>query len=162
MNVTGEATLGGTLAVSLINSFTPDYFDVFTVMTLDTLDGNFDQITGAFVNLDMTLVPILGSDLTLIAAFAGDGDLNGIVNFQDFALLSTSFGLSDTTWGQGNFNLDQVTNFEDFAILSNHFGQSVPTTASVPEPLSVILLGLGQIAAGRFAMQSPTSALTPA
>ena len=145
LNVTGQAALDGTLAVSLINNFTPDYFDSFAVMTFASLVGNFDQVNGIFVNSDMTLVPVFGSDLTLTTALPGDGDLNGIVNFQDFALLANNFGKFDTLWGQGNFNFDKVTNFEDFAILANHFGQNVQVSATVPEPMSLMLVCVGTL-----------------
>ena len=137
----GLAGLGGTLAISLINNFTPDYNDSFTIMTFSSSSGRFDEYNGVFVNSAMTLLPIKGeSDLTLIAALPGDGDLNGVVNFADFALIANNFNGSDTEWGQGNFDLNHTTNFADFVILANNFGSMVPADNTVPEPATLMLL----------------------
>jgi hypothetical protein len=44
LTVTGSATLAGTLDVSLINSFTPDYGQTFTIMTYASKSGTFDTV----------------------------------------------------------------------------------------------------------------------
>jgi len=76
----------------------------------------------------------------------GDADLNKIVDFSDFIALSNNFGLSDTGWGQGNFNLDFQTDFIDFVILSINFGTDLSTAAvAVPEPVSMLLVGISAL-----------------
>lgn len=54
----------------------------------------------------------------------GDANLDGIVNFADFAALSQHFGSSSSTWDQGDFNYDGAISFADFILLSGNFGQS--------------------------------------
>lgn len=72
----------------------------------------------------------------------GDGDLNAIVNFADFTMISNNFGQSPTGWGEGNFNIDNITNFNDFIILSNNFGYAAVPSVSAPEPATVLLLSV--------------------
>ena len=72
----------------------------------------------------------------VIGTGRGDGNLDFSVNFDDFVLLTNSFGDSNTGWNQGNYNLDSQTNFDDFVIVSNNFGRgfsSVSDVAVVPE-----------------------------
>ena len=63
----------------------------------------------------------------LMGTVPGDGDLDGIVNFADFVLLTNHFGGGDTGWIEGNYNLDRGTDFEDFVVLTNHFGSVWPS-----------------------------------
>jgi MYXO-CTERM domain-containing protein len=99
--------------------------------------------------------------------YLGDANDDGAITFADFVSLSNHYGQSETDWSAGDFNGDRITNFADFVILSNHYGQSVPGSAivagpddfaafaaaasamqfaSVPEPASLALAGLGLIA----------------
>ena len=66
------------------------------------------------------------------------GDLNGdgVVNGQDFDILSSSFGQINTG---GDLNGDGVTGFADFAILSNDFGTTLPVIPSAFAADSTIL-----------------------
>ena len=41
MAVTGAATLGGALEVTLINDFSPELGDTFTIMTYGSVSGSF-------------------------------------------------------------------------------------------------------------------------
>ena len=134
----------------------PDYFDEFTIMTFGTLNGNFESITGAFVNGNMALAPDGSTtDLTLVTTLPGDGNIDGVVNFVDFALIANNFNITGTSWGEGNFNQDNITNFQDFAILSNHFMQTIPSNDAVPEPTALMLVGLGALAIIRTGTRLP-------
>ena len=53
----------------------------------------------------------------------GDSDMNGVVDFGDFLVLSSHFGELDSTWADGNFGLDITVDFEDFLLLSSNFGR---------------------------------------
>src|SRR5665647_995404 len=99
--------------------------------------------------------------------FLGDANDDGIVNINDFGLLSQNFG-KPGGWGQANFFGDATVNINDFGAISQHFGQSILSTSSVatagelaafqtasaqffaangiPEPTSLALLGLGAAA----------------
>ncbi len=45
--ISGAATLGGTLAISLINGFEPNIGDTFTIMTFGSHSGDFAAVSGA-------------------------------------------------------------------------------------------------------------------
>jgi hypothetical protein len=84
----------------------------------------------------------------------GDANRDGVVNTQDFSLLSANFNNAAAGWDQGNFNSAGGTNTQDFSILSANYNQSgVPPAAaaavgSVPEPAGAVLLGLALLGLG--------------
>jgi len=53
-----------------------------------------------------------------------DLDLNGVVSFADFLLLSTNFGKEEAKWSEGDIDGDGTIAFADFLLLSAAFGQS--------------------------------------
>lgn len=65
----------------------------------------------------------------------GDSNLDGVVEFADFLVLSREFGSDATSWASGNFDGVAGIQFADFLMLSENFGLSV-AAASVPEPSS--------------------------
>jgi hypothetical protein len=80
--------------------------------------------------------------------FAGDSNLDGVVNALDFNALSAGYG-SGTVWTQGDFNYDGAVNTIDFSVLATNFNQALPVSPSaglaslVPEPTSTLgALGL--------------------
>ena len=87
----------------------------------------------------------------------GDANLDGSVSISDFAALQNNFGATVqnlkvglTGWSSGDFNGDSKVTISDFALLQNNFGKnaplaaaSLPVVTAVPEPSSIVLLGLG-------------------
>jgi hypothetical protein len=68
LDVTGAATLNGTLNVSLINNFTPITGDVFRIINFTTRSGDFFTEIGLYVGDWLYLLPTYSSDnLSLIA-----------------------------------------------------------------------------------------------
>ena len=72
----------------------------------------------------------------------GDFNLDGLVNATDLAIMKPNFGFSPRMYSQGNANCDTVVNATDLAILKLNFGFTAPTGV-IPEPASLILIGLG-------------------
>jgi len=140
------------------------------------LDGNIDPTDSAEVAPNQIVVKYV---------LTGDTNLDGIVNFTDFATVLKNFAQPGTDWAQGNFTYNpnspsvQGTNFTDFAdVLANFLapftgGSSTETlgtttlglTASVqttgvalPEPASLSLVAAG--AAGLLARRRRKSRKT--
>ncbi len=68
---------------------------------------------------------------------AGDFNQNGTVEFADFLLLSTNFGLSGPGI-VGDTNCNSSVEFADFLVLSQNFGQAVGSVRAVPEPTTSV------------------------
>lgn len=88
---------------------------------------NIDGIGGFVPNVDdfnFMITEVLGIGF-------GDGDLNKVVDFDDFVLLTNNFDQFPRGWGQGNFNLDDETNFDDFVILTNNFNNQYNSASSL-------------------------------
>jgi len=103
------------------------------------LDGNIDTTDSAQVAPNQILVKF---------TLTGDTNLDGIVNFTDFAAVLKNFAKQGTDWAEGNFTYNpnspsiQGTNFTDFADVLKNFLQPLPggggaeTIGGTVQPLS--------------------------
>ncbi|NLF29546.1 MAG: hypothetical protein GX591_01520 [Planctomycetes bacterium] len=60
---------------------------------------------------------------------AGDADLDGDVDLDDFVILKYHFGSTGAGWGEGDFDGDGDVDLDDFVILKYHFGSAAPAPA---------------------------------
>ena len=100
----------------------------------ETSDLNFD------VNQDM-LVDERDHTLWITKVFGthpGDANLDRVVEFADFLLLSGGFG-GPGGWMDGDFDANGEVAFRDFLLLSSHFGKTASTVDAVPEPAVMAL-----------------------
>lgn len=82
-------------------------------------------------------------DVSISLAAAGDTNLDGEINFDDFLMLSNNFGQAGD-WRQGDFDGNGEVEFADFLALSSNFGEMANSSAaSVPEPSSALLVLIG-------------------
>lgn len=110
------------------------------------------------------LASIPSGEVKVMYTLAGDANLDGMVNFNDFSILQNNYDQSGCDWAQGDFNHDGVVNFNDFSILQNNYDTSIAadnisdgvmdiakfrrsdagTIVAVPEPacISILLGGL--------------------
>jgi hypothetical protein len=122
------------------------------VTDANTLNGT--TLGQAAQNANTTFV-VRGDSVSLDGLLPGDANRDRTVNALDFSLLSSNFGQANTTWDQGNFNDAGGTNALDFSILSSRFNQSSPApVTAIPEPSSLVLLGIGLLALGRCVKRS--------
>ena len=66
-------------------------------------------------------VPLDGSALVIRATRVGDANLDGQVNFDDYARIDLGFNTGANDWGHGDFNYDGVVNFDDYALIDLAF-----------------------------------------
>ncbi|HRK29636.1 MAG TPA: family 16 glycosylhydrolase [Tepidisphaeraceae bacterium] len=82
---------------------------------------------------------------SIVVAFtsAGDTNLDGTVNLDDFTALASSFGASGL-WSAGDFSYDGQVNLDDFTQLAANFGTTLASAprASVPEPAGAMVIVL--------------------
>jgi formylglycine-generating enzyme required for sulfatase activity len=85
-----------------------------------------------------------------VASFLEPGDANGDgrVDINDLTILLTNYGLTGTTWIQGEFTGDGTVDVNDLTIVLANFGYGVTAAgglAAVPEPSGLVLIGLGVV-----------------
>ena len=139
--VAGSATLGGEMAVSLIDGFVPTPGEEFEVLTYAARSGEFAAFGGTgLINSDTALVPLYGTtELTLVAAIAGDVNLDGVVDGFDANLVSQNFLLAGA-YADGDANFDRTVDGLDANLISANFLQMNPPASAIPEPSSLCLL----------------------
>jgi hypothetical protein len=143
-------TLDGTLAVLLINGFSPTAGNSFDILDWGSLSGTFATLQ----------LPALGADLmwnasqlytagVLSVGLAGDYNLNGVVDSADYVVWRNMLGQIGTALAaDGNAN-GQIDN-GDYNVWRSHFGQSagsgslvadsVSFSSAVPEPAGIVVL----------------------
>ena len=111
--------------------------------TLGTLN-----MSGRTVQPTWSLTPN-GTDLnvSIVRGISGDANLDGIVNFADFLIVSSNLNQpSENGWLDGDFSGAGVTSFSDFLALSDNFGRTgfrSAGAAAVPEPSAFVVLLIG-------------------
>jgi T5SS/PEP-CTERM-associated repeat protein len=135
LNVTGQANLGGTLEIILLEGFLPAPTDTFDILAAGSRLGTFSNVTviadsmdaGTF-SLGYTSAGLMLSNFQPIGGVAGDYNDDGSVDAADYVVWRKSDG---TQQGYGTWR--------------SHFGQTASSGAgstsrnAVPEPDSILL-----------------------
>jgi autotransporter-associated beta strand protein len=131
--VTGAATLGGTLQLSLLNAYEPAQGQTHRVLDAGSVVGHFTMVAGNQLSSDRWLaVTYDATGVSVTAALPGDSDLSADVDFDDLLKLAQNYGLSDRVWATGDFNGSGITDFDDLLALAQHYGQSTLADVDVP------------------------------
>ena len=85
---------------------------------------------------------VSSSDVLVMFTYAGDANLDGVINGDDYFQIDSSFAEESTGWFNGDFNYDGVVNGDDYFLIDGNFpaqGAPMPSVAiSVPEPGAVL------------------------
>lgn len=134
LEITGSASLAGTLAVSLANGFMPSAGNSFTILTSSGIDDT---------TFSTTVLPTLIGDVawsinygatsvSLLVTLPGDFTGNGVVDGADYVVWRKGLGATFTQ--------------ADYDVWRSHRGQSIAPGASlgaVPEPAAAWLACFG-------------------
>ena len=107
------------------------------------LDGDSDVDADDLTVLIETLIELTDGRL---GTAVGDFNLDGLINATDAAIMQASFGTTGLGYANGNTNCDSFINGTDLAILAANFGYIAPSGGSVPEPITMSLVGVGGLA----------------
>ncbi len=155
LNVTGAASLNGTLAVSFSNSFVPSSGSTaFDILNWGSLSGAFSSITLPALTAPMgwDLSQLYKSGVITATSFIpGDFNRDGHVTAADLAPML--FALTDAADYElnnslsaaqlmqlGDINGDGLVNNADIQALLNNLIAGVGSTSPVPEPNAAVLL----------------------
>jgi hypothetical protein len=136
--ITGDATLGGKLSISLLDGFIPSIGQVFTIITSDDVDGPF--LMEEFPSMPGRVFDVIYNPqsvvLTVLPAFTADFDEDGDVDSADLAQWQGDFGENAASDADNDGDSDGA----DFLAWQQQFGSPPPPAAAVPEPcMSAIL-----------------------
>jgi probable HAF family extracellular repeat protein len=80
-------------------------------------------------------------DILVKYTYSGDGNLDGVITFDDYAAMDAAFfgTINNLGWATGDINFDGVINFDDYAVVDRaFFYPGIPLShvdvSAVPEP----------------------------
>ena len=138
LNVTGPASLQGTLDIDVIGAL-PEIGDEVVLMTYGARIGRFDAIAGTVLNTALSLAPVFSpAALTLRVTVPGDVNFDDIVSVSDLSTFALNFNTTPGpgSYDRGDFNGDGNVNVADLSLLALNFGFGTDAS-SAPTPLSL-------------------------
>ena len=146
VDVSGNVSIDGALDVSLLDPFSLEAFQTFTILDIDgNRIGQFDGLgegdsVGNVGGMDLFITYAAGdgNDVALFTeTFAADFDVDGDVDGDDFLVWQAGFNADD----RGDANGDGVTDGDDFLIWQSQLGPgSGRASGAVPEPAAAWLM----------------------
>ncbi|MFN3167900.1 MAG: sulfatase-like hydrolase/transferase [Phycisphaeraceae bacterium] len=142
LDVDGAASLNGTLSIDT-TGYSPQPGDVFTILTADTVSGQFQTIQGDTLGGQLALVPVYNPtsvQLQVVSvAIPGDTDGDGDIDDSDLGTAFANYtgplspGTGGKTSAQGDTDGDGDIDDSDLGTaFANYTGPLGPST--VPEP----------------------------
>ena len=136
----GAASPAATIKSLLTNSYDGGLWDT----------GKFRSSTAGVTGLTLGWFDDGSSKVTVMATYAGDFNLDGVVDSQDMDGWTANFGMG-TAWSVGDVNYDGVVNGLDYDLCRQNFGKASlggdsvgdSSAVGVPEPGTLALLAAG-------------------
>jgi len=147
LNVLGDASLAGTLDVSLIDGFTPSGGNTFKVLTAAGELTDAGLTLGGSAAASFTMSVDTTNDwimlMTAGAGLVGDFNGNGTVDAADYTIFRDNLGGDSAVLG-GNGSGEATVVVADYDLWKQNFGSSgTGSSAAVPEPTAVLLVLFG-------------------
>jgi hypothetical protein len=130
VNVSGIATLGGTLDVSLTGGFTPVAGEMFTVLTAGSVIYDGLVLGGSAAGSFYLLVGPTSISLQA-SGVPGDFNFDGVVDDGDYVVWRKDLG---TKYLPSHYD-----------IWRSHYGASLTFITAVPEPASAVMFLCGML-----------------
>lgn len=113
-----DATLDGTLDVSLLGTADPVLGKVYTIVTADSVSGTFDTVlTPSFSDCRNIRVVYCADRVRLVVAgVPGDANYDGVVDNDDLDIVLNNYFVSGCLV-PGDVNFDGVVNFSDMNLV---------------------------------------------
>jgi T5SS/PEP-CTERM-associated repeat protein len=147
INVAGQLSLDGTLAISLINGFVPAAGQTFDFLVGSDVVGAFSSIELPTLNgLAWNTSQLLAGVISVSTGLAGDYNDDGKVDASDYTRWRNNLGSltslpNDDTAGVGPDDYDRwKAHFGEMAGSGSGTTGSASANAAVPEPTSMALL----------------------
>jgi hypothetical protein len=111
--------------------------------TLGTMTGSeYRSVYGLIATFDGAAVA--AGDVLVKYTYYGDTDLNGVVNYDDYARTDTGFNNGRSGWMNGDFDYNGVVNFDDYSLIDNAFLNQGGLLTGGPDG-NPLLIELGQM-----------------
>jgi T5SS/PEP-CTERM-associated repeat protein len=162
LEVTGDATLGGLVNVSLRDDYLPKIGDAFEIIDASSLTGTFTTVSGGAGGAGFWQASYTGTSAILsyvadvVSTLLADFDGNGVVDGGDLAVWQMNMGKSPATMAEGDANGDGVVDGQDWIIWQREVGSmaataaATPATGAVPEPNGLALAALALLGLAQF------------
>lgn len=129
MDISGQVTLGGTLAFQIYQNTLPQIGTSKFVLRSTNMVGEFDNIVNEteLAGLKTTTYYTNAGVLVNYGVFlAGDVDVDGTVGFNDLLILAQNYPApSGAAHYNGDVNHDTAVDFADLLIIAQTYGQSI-------------------------------------
>ncbi|MBC8105221.1 MAG: hypothetical protein H7Z14_01410 [Anaerolineae bacterium] len=71
-------------------------------------------------------ITIAAGDVVVRYTYAGDADLNRVVDFDDYSRIDGGFNVGRTGWTNGDFDYNGIVDFDDYSLIDQAFNTQIP------------------------------------
>ena len=164
VSISGTATLGGALNVTLINSFVPSSSGTFTILTAGAISGSsaFNNVTfGSRLTTTDGLgsfVVSLAGNTVILSSFVQTGPLPAVISLPASLITGTGAVFNGTVNASGHSTAVSFDYGTDLSYGATVTGTPTPVSGSSATPVSAIVPGLAAATTYHFRLDGSSSA----